>query len=870
MTAGSRAELADLLQTITERARFLTTGGTPPDPGLTAPPRDSGCSGPVVVPDGLTVTLSVGASLFDDRFGLAGREARTAARPWTSSPTTPCAARSATATCCCRSARTTADAVTHAVREIARATRGGMQVRWRQDGFVSPPRPSGTPRNLMGFKDGTRNPDTPTPRRWTRLVWARGGAGEPAWVAGGSYHVVRVIRMLVEFWDRVNLHEQENMIGRRRDTGAPLTASHEFDDPHFENDPTGDVIQLDAHIRLANPRTARRPRRADAAPRLQLRRRRRRERQSRHGARSSSPSTRTSTASSSRCRNDWPVSRSPTTSRRSAAGTTSRSPESAAPPTGSAAPCSPERDQPVEATRHDRAGTVKKRKKESCSDPPVCAAPRRPRGCRPRRRGRARRRRHPRGAPAVAYPGGQRADHSDQTVTPIKHLVVIFDENISFDHYFGTYPNAANTDGTPFTASPKTPKANTLATSGTLDEQSQPVRAEAAHPGQAVTCDQNHSYAAEQAAVDGGKMDQFVQKTETDTCTGAYAAPGLVMDYYDGNTVTGLWNYAQNYAMSDNSWDTTFGPSTPGALNLISGQTHGGTPYDPKTGAVLTTSTAVAVGEPQGVGTVIGDPDPAYDDCSDNDHTASSAVVGMSGRNVGDLLNSRGVTWGWFQGGFTPTTAWNGQTGTYAKCDATTANIGGATPKDYSPHHSPFQYYKSTSNPHHLPPTSVKAIGHTDQANHQYDLTSFDTALKGNNLPAVSFLKAPEAQDGHAGYSDPIDEQKFLVNEINAIQKSSSLVEHGGRPGVRRLGRLVRPRGPEGHERVGDPAVDSAVCTSVAKVGRRLRRPLRPQPAAAAAGDLAVRGAEPRRPHADRAGVGAALHREQLADRPHR
>jgi phospholipase C len=187
----------------------------------------------------------------------------------------------------------------------------------------------------------------------------------------------------------------------------------------------------------------------------------------------------------------------------------------------------------------------------------------------------------------------------------------------------------------------------------------------------------------------------------------------------------------------------------------------------------------------------------------------------MSGRNIGDLLNARGVTWGWFQGGFTPTTPWNGQAGSYAKCDATTANIAGATPKDYSPHHSPFQYYKSTSNPHHLPPTSVKAIGHTDQANHQYDLTSFDAALKADNLPAVSFLKAPEAQDGHAGYSDPIDEQKFLVNEINAIQKSDSwsstavVVTYDDSDGWYDH---VAPKIANGSN---DPAVDSTVCTSV-------------------------------------------------------
>jgi phospholipase C len=362
-------------------------------------------------------------------------------------------------------------------------------------------------------------------------------------------------------------------------------------------------------------------------------------------------------------------------------------------------------------------------------------------------------------------------DRSTLTSTPIKHLVVIFDENVSFDHYFATYPKAANTDGTTFHAKAPGVKVNDLRTANLLKTNPNLYLPSRLSPAQALTCDQNHNYGAEQKAEDGGAMDQFVQNVSVDTCTGLYGAPGLTMDYYDGNTVTGLWNYAQNYAMSDNSFGTTFGPSTPGALNLVSGQTHGAHAVDPTTGATVSDSYAVVSPNAQGVGTVINDPDPAYDDCSDKNRTSTNNLAALSGRNIGDLLNDRGVTWGWFQGGFAPTVPYAG-TGTHAVCGATHTNIGGASSADYSPHHSPFEYYASTSNPHHVAPSSVAMIGQTDQANHNYDLADFNAALSAGNMPAVSFLKAAEYQDGHAGYSDPIDEQHFLVSEINAIQKS--------------------------------------------------------------------------------------------------
>jgi phospholipase C len=430
---------------------------------------------------------------------------------------------------------------------------------------------------------------------------------------------------------------------------------------------------------------------------------------------------------------------------------------------------------------------------------------------------------------AVASSGAPARPSSNgiHTATPIKHLVVIFDENVSFDHYFGTYPYAANPPGEPaFHALPGTPNVNGLYNSvgpsgpaGPLltsnPNGSNPVRLGHNDP---LTCDQDHNYTAEQLAADHGAEDAYPANTganlTTAQCLTGFTYKGspepvpaggssnkAVMDYYDGNSVTALWHYAQNYAMSDNMYNTTYGPSTPGALNVTAAQTYGSicgpssatindsacsappgyNATNPAASNITTSATGptpVADQSAAGPGTTYSDADPRYDICSylpgsdGGDGGTPAGTIGMGGNNIGEELTTANTTWGWFEGGFDngyvpghgtpPTTA--------QICSQQHQNVGGSTVVDYSPHHEPFQYYASTANPMHLPPSSVSAIGHSDQANHQYDIADFWAAANAGHLPAVSYLKAPKYQDGHGGYSDPLDEQKWLTDTINDLQ----------------------------------------------------------------------------------------------------
>jgi phospholipase C len=418
------------------------------------------------------------------------------------------------------------------------------------------------------------------------------------------------------------------------------------------------------------------------------------------------------------------------------------------------------------------------------------------------------------------------------TTTPIKHLVVIFGENVSFDHYFATYPNSTNAAGEPQVAaaantqtdintlqhanllgtlnpnasatSPNvvattvngfaTQPPNNVGTGGALTATlSQPFRLDRT---QANTKSQNHSYEPEQLADDGGsgtiKMDAFPLFTSATSVvansTGAFGSAAQVLGYFDGNTVTGMWNYAQNFAMSDNSWTDTFGPSTPGAVEVVSGQNNGIEMFtttsttDASIGTAVTSATSPsgnAIPDGQGGFSLIGDLDPAGDVCTNQGNGAGSVVMQYSSKvkNIGDLLNAKGITWGGFMGGFNLATVNpNGTTG----CKRSTfSSVLNSASNDYVQHHAWFQYFATTENPTHQRPTSTAMIGSTEPTldntatpvHHQYDTDDFFAAVTAGNFPSVSFLKAPSVSDAHPGNSDPLDEQQFVVKVVNFLQQ---------------------------------------------------------------------------------------------------
>ena len=389
-----------------------------------------------------------------------------------------------------------------------------------------------------------------------------------------------------------------------------------------------------------------------------------------------------------------------------------------------------------------------------------------------------------------------------KTKTPIKHLVVVFNENRSFDHYFGTYPNALNPEGEPLFEPAKNTQRdiNNLLSSPTLLDNNpnanpnvvpsngatvtQPSNGlNAANPfridrTQADTAGQNHAYTPEQLAYDNGKNDLFPLDTGSGTAggAGAFGTKGQVMGYFDGNTVTAYWNYAQNYAMSDNAFTDQFGPSTPGAINMFAGSTNGMVP------GVGTSSNELPDG--QGGFTLTGDVDPAFDVCTLGTSVSSTA------KNIGDLLNAADIPWGSFVGGFNlQTINDNGTTGCSGVnsqgVKATNAGrshvspVTGRTNLDYVQHHIWFQYFQSTSNPTHARPSSTAAIGYTtvpgkktvDPANHAYDLNDFTAAVGSGNFPAVSFIKMESYQDEHPGNSNSLDAQTGFVNLVNFLQQ---------------------------------------------------------------------------------------------------
>ncbi|MCZ8513766.1 stalk domain-containing protein [Paenibacillus filicis] len=235
------------------------------------------------------------------------------------------------------------------------------------------------------------------------------------------------------------------------------------------------------------------------------------------------------------------------------------------------------------------------------------------------------------------YASARAADSpSPATASPVKHLVVIFQENRSFDNYFGTYPNAPG-----FRPLPGTPAAEGIPQgSYNLDENGKQVAPFLFSNEELQTADVNHNFDDMAKAVNGGKMDGFYMASENH----AKGTGRIAMGYYDYNALPAYWQYAQHFSMADHFFQPIFGPSTPGALYLVAAQSGN-------------------------AGNAIkGDPVPAFGPLGGD---GGKRWEPLTYANIGDKLSAKGISWSWYQGG-------------YAAADQT-----------YSSHHNPFQYFKN-------------------------------------------------------------------------------------------------------------------------------------------------------------------------------
>ena len=385
--------------------------------------------------------------------------------------------------------------------------------------------------------------------------------------------------------------------------------------------------------------------------------------------------------------------------------------------------------------------------------------------------------------------------------TPIQHVVVIFQENVSFDHYFATYPNATNSSGQPFYPAKGTKSVNGL--SGSLltanPNGANPRRLDPAVTSDVLTCDQDHDYTDEQSAFDNGAMDKFVADTGTGSGNGPTGQPcqaSDVMNYYDGNTVTGLWNYAQHFAMSDNSFGTTFGPSSPGAINLASGDTGG---VSRAIKGAATDGDVVADGK--GGYSLISDAQPFYDDCSTRD---AAALSGHQHRRPAELGRAElGLVPGRLPAG--RALLRRGRHHPLVRPGVGFAGEG-RLPRQPSRRRRP-RWHRPVGDEGRLhpapravpvlrvdgqpaPPGAGLAVGHRHRHGHARQVRHGQPPVRHERLrlarcrhplrqrcrPAhcqrSASSRRPGYEDGHAAYSDPIDEQNFVVDEINALEQT--------------------------------------------------------------------------------------------------